>query len=125
MITIKTKNKVDKTEEYFKKLRNQAELKNAEYIGEECVKALRQVTPKRTGLTAESWRYEIQRSNSGTTIQLLNTNIQNGENVALLIEFGHATPSGRWIAGTKYIEPAIQEAYMNAVKEKWKELNKL
>ena len=48
-------------------------------------------TPKDSGLTAESWSYQIDKTKNKKTLYITNSNIQNGVKVALLIEFGHAT----------------------------------
>ena len=62
-----------------------------EKYGKLGVDALRETTPKDTGLTSRSWRYEIEESNGKAKLSFLNTNIQNGEYVAILIQLGHGT----------------------------------
>ena len=89
------------------------------------MKELKKVTPKDSGLTAESWDYQITINGKITSITFINTNIQNGLNVALLLEFGHGTPSGQWVEGQNYIEPVMQKVYLDAINRKWKELTRL
>ena len=84
------------------------------------VAALHETTPKRTGLTSRSWRYEIAESNGKAELQFLNSNIQNGQNVALLIQYGHGTASGNWVEGRDYVNPALADL-MTQMEEELKQ----
>lgn len=75
------------------------------------VRLLYEATPKDTGLTASSWKYKIEKTSKGSTIVWYNTNIQNGENVAIILQYGHGTKSGKWVQGRDYINPAIQPLF--------------
>lgn len=85
------------------------------------VEALKEATPKDTGRTAESWYYEIKHTKNSATITFCNSNIQNGYNVAIVLQTGHATKSGFWVQGVDYINPALkpifEEMANNALKE--------
>lgn len=126
------------TERYLRKTRRLGR-KFDEYtldeIGRLTVSRLKHATPKDTGLTADSWGYEIEQTELGNTITFYNKNVvrsdengalknQNGVNIALMLEFGHVTPSGTWVSGRNYIEPTIREVYLNIVNNTWKELVK-
>ena len=54
----------------------------------------------------------------------LNNNIQNGENIALLIQYGHASKTGAWVEGRDYINPAIQPLFDQIVEEAIEEIKK-
>lgn len=97
----------------------------AESIAIKCIERLREVTPKDSGLTSESWEYEIISSKKSTSIQFNNTNIQNGLNVALLLELGHGTRNGTWIEGKEFIEPTIRQAYLDAINNSWEDITRL
>lgn len=115
-----------KTEKYLKRAQRTARIgEYADVIGHRCVEELKKVTPKDSGLTAESWDYEININGKQTSILFTNTNIQNGMNVALLLEFGHGTPSGVWVEGQEYIEPVMRQVYLEVLNIKWKELTRL
>ena len=90
--------------------------------GEQGVANLRELTPKATGLTSRSWYYKIDYSGDTITLSFLNDNIQNGYNVAVLIQFGHGTPSGHWVAGRDYINPALKSIMESIENELWKEV---
>lgn len=89
-----------------------------EDIAEESVKLFRNNTPSKSGKTAESWRYEIKKINGEYVIDLHNDNIQNGFNIAILVDSGHATSDGHWVSGQHYIDQTIKDIfkYINKMK---------
>ncbi len=95
--------------------------------GQKGVEALSNATPVDTGLTASSWRYEIKKDpkNQSITVTWLNDNVvDEWFNVALMIQYGHATGSGYWIEGRDYINPAIRSIFDEMAEEIWKEVNR-
>lgn len=87
------------------------------------VEALRQYTPKDTGLTANSWYYEIERNGKDVSLQFLNSNIQNEWcNVAILLQYGHATGNGGYVQGVDYINPALEPIFEQLAQEAWRGL---
>lgn len=126
MIKIVQRGNFSKLKDFLTRSRRKARIgEQAEQFADVCVEELKKVTPKDSGLTAESWDYELEVTNKMTTITFINRNIQNGMNVALLIEYGHGTPSGVWVEGKEYIDPVIQKRYLQVIDNKWKELTKL
>ena len=94
--------------------------------GKEGVQVLSEATPKRTGLTAASWTFEITENTSGQiAISFLNTNIQNGTNIAIILDTGHGTSRGGWVRGRHYIDPAIQPIFDRMADAAWKEVTRL
>lgn len=111
MLKVKTNNVFDKTEAFLDTIlveKNPSDDKLKEY-GQLGCDILKEHTPKKTGLTSESWTYKIIKRNGAKTIQWKNTNIQNGQEVAMLIFYGHATSRGLYIEGRDYINPAMKE----------------
>lgn len=76
-------------------------------FGQEGVDRLQAATPVRTGKTANSWFYEISSENGMTSLIWYNTNINDGVNVAVIIDTGHASLNGSWTQGYNYIDSAI------------------
>lgn len=111
-----------KTQEFLLKLINKEYLIKLSEYGRQGVEALAAVTPKRTGLTAASWTYEILDDGKNTTIQWKNTNIQNGLNIAVILDYGHGTGRGTYVQGRHYISPAIQPVFDKIAEECWKEI---
>lgn len=73
------------------------------------VQKLIEATPIKSGATSDSWGYVIEKKQKTTKIIWTNDNIQNGCNVAILIQYGHGTKNGAYVQGKDYINPAIKE----------------
>ena len=75
-------------------------------------------TPNKSGKTSESWSYEIKKVNGKYVIDMHNSNIQNGYNVAILVDEGHALKDGSWVSGEHYIDQTIKDIfeYINKIK---------
>ena len=86
------------------------------------VEALRNATPKDTGLTANSWSYKIEKSNNNITISFENSNINDGVPIAIILQYGHGTRNGGWVEGYDYINPAIRPIFDELAKAAWKEV---
>lgn len=90
--------------------------------GKKGVALLRQNTPRDTGLTADSWGYEIHSDRSRSTITWTNSNIQDGYSIAILLQYGHGTKNGGYVYGVDYINPTIREIFENMSGEIWEEV---
>lgn len=92
-------------------------------FGDEGVRALREATPKDTGLTADSWSYRIKHDGSVITIEWTNSNIADGWcPIAVILQYGHATGTGGWVEGRDYINPAIKPIFDRIAENAWKEV---
>lgn len=125
MITVKQRGDLKKLDKFFKKSIKISEVNNLSVIAERCIARLKEVTPKDSGLTAESWGYNILQRKNFKVLQIYNTNIQNGAKIALLIEYGHASRNGSWVQGKHFITPTMQEEYNKILNTTWKEMKKL
>ena len=124
MIQFKHKGDWSKTTGFLERAKNIVRLGNLDRYGREGVTALASATPKDTGLTASSWKYEIVRTRGSVSINFLNTNIQNGVPIALILQYGHGTRNGGWVEGRDYINPTIQPIFDRLAKELWEEVTK-
>lgn len=93
--------------------------------GRKGVEALSKATPVDTGLAASSWYYNIERDGKKVRLQWLNSDIENGVPVAVILQYGHATKNGGWVEGIDYINPAIQPIFNEIAEESWKEMTNL
>lgn len=80
-------------------------------IGEQGVENLGLNTPVDTGETANSWYYELEKTKSGYKITWYNSNVNQGANIAVLIQYGHGTPTGGYVPGIDYINPAVKPLF--------------
>jgi len=87
----------------------------AEQFAKELVNALKKSTPVRSGKTAASWDYTISSSRGGWQIEISNSNINNGVNIAVILHYGHGTGTGGYVPGTNYITKAIDEVYKSKI----------
>ena len=93
--------------------------------GKRGVEALQQSTPKQSGKTADSWSYEIEEENGALKIVWKNSNVNDGQVIALLLQYGHGTGTGGYVEGTDYINPAIAGIFNQMANEAWKEVTSL
>ena len=89
------------------------------------VKALEAATPKDSGITANSWHYEIKTKPSGFSIYWTNDHVNEGVPIVILIQYGHGTRSGGFIEGKDFINPAMRPIFDKIVEDLWKEVNSL
>jgi hypothetical protein len=97
-----------------------------EKYGKRGVETLKEATPKDTGKTADSWTYEIIKDKDNKyEIVWSNTNVVDGwANVAILLQYGHATRNGGFVKGTDYINPAIEKVFQGMANEAWEEVKR-
>lgn len=93
-----------------------------ESLAQQGVNALAGATPVDTGLTAASWSYEIETNGSTTKISWINSHRVNNVNVAVILQYGHGTGTGGYVAGYDYINPAIQPIFDQIAEDVWKKV---
>lgn len=122
MITLSSKGSFNKTFNFFEKAANVINFSLLDKYGKEGVAALVAATPKDTGKTASSWTYEIVKEAGSASIVFKNSNIVDGNCIAILLQYGHGTRNGGFVVGRDYINPAIQPIFDKIAKEAWKEV---
>ena len=125
MISIRQRGDFSRVKRYLEKAKRSANLRDLDRFGKEGVAALASATPVDSGLTANSWYYEIKEERGTVTISFCNSNIQNGVPIAIILQYGHGTRNGGWVQGRDYINPAIQPIFDNIAEHAWKEVTKL
>ena len=124
-ITFTSKGDFSNTFRFLEKAKQAARIKILDRYGREGVEALRDATPIDSGLTANSWYYEIERKHNSVTISFNNSNIQNGVPIAIILQYGHGTRNGGWVEGRDYINPAIQPIFDKMAEKAWEEVTRL
>lgn len=124
MVYFSAKGDFKKTSRFLNRaLKNDHERTLALY-GQAGVEELSAATPRQTGKTAESWSYEIEKNGSQAVVSWNNSNVNNGVNIAVVLDKGHGTGWGGYVAGKNYIEPAISPVLDAMADNVWKEVTK-
>ena len=122
MITFKHRGDFKNTEKFFSKVKSanfKQVLKTYAEIG---LSALREATPIDSGLTADSWGYDIRVTRFGYSIQWTNSNVVNNLSIAILIQYGHGTQNGAFISGRDFINPALKPVFDDIANKLWREV---
>ena len=124
MISFRHQGDFSKTTRFLERAKEAVKIGDLDKFGREGVAALASATPKDSGLTANSWYYEIEHKNGSVTISFNNSNIQNGVPIAVILQYGHGTRNGGWVEGRDYINPAVQPIFDRIANEAWREVTK-
>ncbi len=124
-INLKSKGSFTKSKMYFAKavLASKIDNKKVVIIVEDAVKKLKEASPYES--IANGWSYEIKQDRKGLTIYFNNSYTENGANIALIVDIGHGTSTGKWVSGKNYIKEPIQEAYDRILNEAKEELKSI
>lgn len=120
MIKITNKGDFNHLEKFLYEMQKHKYFKVLDSVAQEGVKALQQATPIDTGETANSWRYELEYDREHYRIVYHNDHIENGVNVAVLLQYGHATGGGGYVQGIDYINPALRPVFQHIADAAWK-----
>lgn len=122
MIGITSEGDFKNTEKFLKKVKEGRYMDVLDKYGNVGVSALAQATPKRTGKTAASWGYEIQKERGGYVIYWTNNNNNKDFYVAVALQYGHGTRNGGYVMGRDYINPAMRPVFDKIAEDAWKEV---
>lgn len=118
MIGIKSTGNHKRTTNFLKDLLLRKHFSALDRYGRMGVDVLSRATPVDTGLSSLSWDYRIIKNPPG--IEWHNTNTVNGTPVVILIQYGHGTGTGGYVAGRDFINPAIKPVFDQIVNDIWK-----
>lgn len=112
----------DKTFSFLDKVKAKTNRLSLDEWGKMGVDALSSATPIDTGKTASSWFYTIHKTDNGYSLVWNNSNVNNGVNIALIIQYGHVARNGVYVQGRDYINPALKPIFDKIEKAAWKEV---
>lgn len=121
MISFRSKGDFSKLNNFLEKSLEKIKLGSLDKYGRRGVRALQDATPKDTGETADAWSYDIVRSKDQVILRFLNSNIQDGCPIAIILQYGHSA-NGAWVEGRDYINPALAGIFDDLAKDAWKEV---
>lgn len=84
------------------------------------VNALAAATPVDSGVTANSWGYEVKKSGGSLTVTWTNTHNVSGVVIAIILQYGHGTGTGGYVQGRDYINPAMKPVFDKIADNVWK-----
>lgn len=122
MIEITSSGSFNKTEKFLRTLSSGDLFSILNHYGAVGVDALASATPVESGLTANSWTYEVVIEKGKRSIVWHNTNVNDGLPVAILLQYGHGTGTGGWVQGRDYINPSIRPIFDMITNEVWKQV---
>ena len=124
-IYLKSKGSFTKSKKYFVKASNIVKMddKKLMKIAEDTVAKLKKVSPYES--ISDGWQYEIIRYSKELKYISIIQKVENGVNIALVVDTGHGTRGGKWVSGKNYIKEPIEEAYNKILNETWEELESL
>ena len=79
--------------------------------GKRGVAALQKYTPVASGVSANSWSYEVKKTRGGWEINWINSNVEAGFPIVIGLQYGHATGTGGWVQGRDFINPAMKPVF--------------
>lgn len=110
-IEVDSVGKFENTFKWLNDMSNRSYVRQLDQYGRRGVDILSASTPMDSGQTAASWSYDIQQSTSGVTINWYNSNVNDGVNIAIIIQYGHGTGTGGYVQGRDYINPALRPIF--------------
>lgn len=122
MIRFTVKGDLSKTKRFLNKMKDQDYLKILDKYGQMGVNSLKEHTPVKTGKTANSWSYHIDKTRSSYTITWTNSNINQNVPIAIILQYGHGTGTGGYVEGIDYINPAMKPIFDSIAEAAWKEV---
>lgn len=122
MVTAKARHRSSKIKKYLKKACKADPKQILEKYGPIGLEALEEATPKDTGLTARSWSYEVTEEGNYYALTYYNSHVENGVNIAIILDIGHGKRDGGFVQGRYYIKPALRPIFDKIYAEVWKEV---
>lgn len=114
---------LDKTMNFLNKLIRGDIYRELDHYGQMGVDALAASTPIESGLTAHSWSYRVIDNHHGKGIEWYNSNLDaQGTPIAILIQYGHGTGTGGYVAGRDFINPTIRPIFDRIADDIWKKV---
>ncbi len=120
MVSVSASGSFDKTAAWLRKIEKLDVGKILESQAQKGVRALSSATPMDSGLAANSWGYQIERSSNSAKITWTNSDVETGYPVAVMIQYGHGTGTGGFVQGVDYINPAMRPIFDEIANTVWK-----
>ena len=120
MFSLNVRGSTKKTEAFLEAMTKLSISGALNSAGRQGVAVLSSATPEESGLTANSWRYEISDTKSHYSVSWYNSDVENGFPVAIMLQYGYGTGTGGYVQGRDYINPAIRPIMDALANDVWK-----
>lgn len=119
-ISFTNKGSWEKTDAFLKRITNRNIYDSIDRQARMGVAALASATPAESGLSSQSWDYEVKHNKGSVTITWTNSNIVGGVPVVILLQYGHGTGTGGYVQGRDFINPALRPIFDQIADNVWK-----
>lgn len=120
VITFKQRGSFKQTTSFLQRALEIVDASWLDEYGKKGVDELSKATPRDTGKTADSWSYAIEHTSDGAKLVWTNDNLtKDGQQIAILLQYGHGTNGGGLVIGRDYINPAIRPIFDEMALESW------
>lgn len=120
MISVTSKGDFARTIRALQKMSSNDIFKALDSAGRAGVAALSAATLKDSGETSQSWNYTVEKSKGSWSIEWTNSHMAGSAPVAILLQYGHGTGTGGYVAGRDYINPAMKPVFDKIAADVWK-----
>ena len=125
MITFTHKGDFKNTERFLTNVKKNEYFRILNRWGQIGVTALSNATPIDTGLTASSWSYTVRFSKGMCFLSWHNSHIVDNVQIAIILQYGHATKAGTFVQGRDYVNPAMQAVFDKIADGVWEEVKNI
>jgi len=94
-------------------------------LAREATNLLARATPIDSGRAAGAWDYEMKKGKGAVTIHWTNTDVEDGVNVIILLQYGHGTGTGGHVSGRDFINPVMRPMFDKITEAMWKRVTAL
>lgn len=122
LIKVNHKGNFNNTERFFNRVLKRGYMNILEQYGAMGVEALAAATPSKSGETAASWDFGIERGSGKVTLYWTNSHENQGVNIAVLLIYGHGLQNGGYVQGMNFVDPALQPVFDQIADECWREV---
>lgn len=120
-LSITTSGDTHNLERFLKEMKANSMFDVLNFYGQEGVAALEMATPRRSGLAAGSWYYQIETSQNSAQISWLNSDKDDaGTPIVVMLQYGHGTGTGGYVQGVDFINPATKQVFDDIMNAVWK-----
>jgi len=122
LFRLRSRGSFDNTEAFLKAMEDFTIDRQLDRYAQEGMFALAATTPRDSGITAQSWGYQVRRQGTNVTITWTNDSKNGGFPIAIMLQYGHGTGTGGYVSGRDYINPTMRPVFDAIADGVWKEV---